>query len=180
MENSVNNCKSFISSKDTEEGQVMCLNGDNMKFTSYNDENEVANKLVKSLCSKYQEKLETSLKGSDLTLDSVQLLYYKYHIVNFKISNFIHSLDQIKKKNATINPKDEDNKCFQYTATVALNYKYIESHLERVSNTKPFIHKYSWKGINYVMQFIVMQKLITNISKIMIEIKNYHTLLIGM
>ena len=71
----------------------MCLNGDKMKFTSYNDENEVANKLVKSLCSKYQEKLETSLKGSDLTLDSVQLLYYKYHIVNFKISNFIHSLD---------------------------------------------------------------------------------------
>ena len=98
MENSVNNCKSFISSKDTEEGQVMCLNGDNMKFTSYNDENEVANELVKSLRSKYQEKLETSLKGSDFTLDSVQLLYYKYHIVNFKISNFIHSLDQIKKE----------------------------------------------------------------------------------
>ena len=71
----------------------MCLNGDNMKFTSYNDENEVANELVKSLCSKYQEKLETSLKGSDFTLDSVQLLYHKYHIVNFKISNFIHSLD---------------------------------------------------------------------------------------
>ena len=53
----------------------MCLNGDNMKFASYNDENEVANKLVKSLRSKYQEKLETSLKGSDFTLDSVQLLY---------------------------------------------------------------------------------------------------------
>ena len=50
----------------------MCLNGDNIKFTSYNDENEVANELVKSLCSKYQEKLETSLKGSDFTLDSVR------------------------------------------------------------------------------------------------------------
>ena len=30
-----------------------------------------------------------------------------------------------------------------------LNYEEIESHPERVSNIKPFINKYSWKGINY-------------------------------
>ena len=32
---------------------------------------------------------------------------------------------------------------------VALNYGEIESHPERVSNIKPFINKYKWKGINY-------------------------------
>ena len=32
---------------------------------------------------------------------------------------------------------------------VALNYRGIESHPERVSNIKPFINKYNWKGINY-------------------------------
>ena len=36
-----------------------------------------------------------------------------------------------------------------YTVTVALNYREIELHLERVSNIKPFIKKYKMKGINY-------------------------------
>ena len=33
--------------------------------------------------------------------------------------------------------------------TVALNYEEIESHPERVSNIKPLINKYNWKGIKY-------------------------------
>ena len=32
---------------------------------------------------------------------------------------------------------------FQYTATVALNNGEIESHLERVSNIRPFINNYN-------------------------------------
>ena len=31
---------------------------------------------------------------------------------------------------------------------VALNYEEIQLHPERVSNIKPFINKYNWKGIN--------------------------------
>ena len=54
-----------------------------------------------------------------------------------------------KKKKSTINPKNTDDKCFQYTATVTLNYKKSESHPELVSNIKPFINKYNWKGINH-------------------------------
>ena len=30
-----------------------------------------------------------------------------------------------------------------------LNYGEVESHPERVSNIKPFINEYKWKGINY-------------------------------
>ena len=51
-----------------------------------------------------------------------------------------------KKEEAAINPKNKDNKCFQ---TVALNCGETESHPERVSNIKPFIIKWNWKGINY-------------------------------
>ena len=32
---------------------------------------------------------------------------------------------------------------------VALNHKEIKWNPERVSNIKPFINKYNWKGINY-------------------------------
>ena len=35
------------------------------------------------------------------------------------------------------------------TATVPLNYVKFKWNPERVSNIKPFINKYNWKGINY-------------------------------
>ena len=65
----------------------------------------------------------------------------------------VHILMKIKK--ATINPKNEDNKCFQYAATVALSYDEIKCNTERVSNIKPFINKYNWKGINYLSKIDV-------------------------
>ena len=40
-------------------------------------------------------------------------------------------------------------KLFQYAVTVALNYGEIEWNPDRVSNIKPFINEYNWKGINY-------------------------------
>ena len=76
----------FISSKDTEEEREMYSSSDNIKCTSYNDANEVVNELFESLLSRYQENLETSMTGSDFIFDSVQLMYCKSHIVNFKPS----------------------------------------------------------------------------------------------
>ena len=37
----------------------------------------------------------------------------------------------------------------QYAVTVALNYEEINWKPQGVSNIKPFINKYNWKGINY-------------------------------
>ena len=37
-----------------------------------------------------------------------------------------------KNKNARINPKNKDDKCFQYALTVALNYKQIEKDPQRI------------------------------------------------
>ena len=54
-----------------------------------------------------------------------------------------------EKKKATISPKNEDDKCFQQAVTVALNYEEIKWNTERVSNIKPLISKYNWKGISY-------------------------------
>ena len=49
----------FISSKDTEEECVMHSKSNNIKFTSYNNTNEVVDELFESLFSTYQENLET-------------------------------------------------------------------------------------------------------------------------
>ena len=77
-------------------------------------------------------------------------MYYKCHKASFGHGGlYIHSLDWIKKKKATINPKNKDNKCCQYAVMVILNYEETESPPERVSNIKAFINKYNWKEINY-------------------------------
>ena len=59
------------------------------------------------------------------------------------------STESLKNKKATINPKNNNNNCFQYALTVALNYQNIKSHPERISNIKLFIDHYDWKGINF-------------------------------
>ena len=130
-----------MSSKHTEEERVMHSTSDNIKFTSYNGANEVVNELFASLRSRYQENFETSMRGSDLIFDSHQLMYYKCHKVNFKRGgSHIDSPDWIKKKKATINLKNMDDKRFQYAATVILNYEEIKRNSERVSNIKSFIN----------------------------------------
>ena len=51
----------FISSKDTEEEHVIYSMSDDIKFTPYNDANEIVNALFESLLSRYRDNLETSM-----------------------------------------------------------------------------------------------------------------------
>ena len=86
------------------------------------------------------------MKGSDFMFSSVQYLCYKCHKVNFKSAgSYIDTPGWIKKKKATINPKNTDDECFQYAVTL----EDIESHPERVSNIKSIINTSSRKGISY-------------------------------
>ena len=62
------------------------------------------------------------MRGKDFTFDSVQLMYFKCHKVNFKRGDsYIDSLGRIKKEKATINPKNMDNKCSHDVVTLSLN-----------------------------------------------------------
>ena len=52
-----------------------------------------------------------------------------------------------KRSKSPINPKNKDDKCFQYAVTVALNHDKINKDLQRVSKIKPFINQYNWNDI---------------------------------
>ena len=78
----------------------MYSTSNNIKFTSYNDETEVANEFFESLRSEYQDNLETSMRRSNFIFDSVPLINYKCSKVSFKhVGSYIDSPDQIKKSN---------------------------------------------------------------------------------
>ena len=90
------------------------------------------------------------MRGGDFIFDSVQIMYYKCHKLMFRCGCLdIDSPVWIKQKTVTINPKNEDDKCFQYAVTFALNYEEIRWNPERVPSIKLFVKKYNWKGIKY-------------------------------
>ena len=140
----------FISSIDNDEERVMHSKSDNIEIMISDEADEVIKELFDSLKNRYQSNLE-SMKGSEFVFDCVHLMYYKCHKVNLNHGgSYVDSPDWIKNKKATINPINKrDNKCFQYAATVTLNYKEIGKHAERITKIKPFINKYKWEGINF-------------------------------
>ena len=62
--------------------------------------------------------------------------------------SYIKSPEWLKNKKATINPQNEnDDNCFQYAITVALNHQNIVRDLQGISKNKPLINQYNWKRI---------------------------------
>ena len=60
------------------------------------------------------------MRGSEFVFDSLDLLHYKLQKISVnRIGSYIDSPKWLKNKKATINPKNNGDKCFQYALTVA-------------------------------------------------------------
>ena len=56
-------------------------------------------------------------------------------------STFVETLKWINNKKCTINPQNNDNKCFQYSVTLSLYHKQIiRRNLFRISKVRTFIN----------------------------------------
>ena len=76
-------------------------------------------------------------------------MYYKLHKISLnRAGSFIDSPKWLKIKKATINSKTNDDKCFQYLITVALNHEQVKGHPETISNFEPSTDRYDWKERN--------------------------------
>ena len=113
-----------FSCKDSEETRIMYIPSDNIEIMMSSETDEIIEELFKSLLQRYQEGLGASMKGSEFVFDRVNSLYYKLHKISLnKGGSYIDFPKWLKNKRATINPKNNDNKCFQYAITEALNHK---------------------------------------------------------
>ena len=90
------------------------------------------------------------MRGIEFVFDCVESLNYIFHKVDLKRSgSYIETSEWLKNKGAIINCQNDDDKCFQYAITIALNYDEIGNNHQRVNKVKPFIDQYSWKDINF-------------------------------
>ena len=101
-------------------------------------------------CKDTKKIYKKKMKGSGFAFDGVNYLYYDLNKVSIsKGGSYIDSPKCVKEKKSTINPKNNDYKCFQYAVTLALNLKKINGHPQRISKIKPFIEEYNWKDIDF-------------------------------
>ena len=141
----------FISSLDSEDIRVMDSKSKNVEILMGDETDDIIKEVFKFFKQTYQERLEKKVKGSDFAFKNVELYYYSLHKTRLRRGkSYIESPEWLKNKKVTINSQNEDdNSCFQYAITVALNHQNSENHSERISNIKSFINKYNWKDIYF-------------------------------
>ena len=142
---------SFISQKpNSNEIRVMFTRSTPEEFMIGSETEEVAEKLIMSILKKYQDNLQNKMKGSDFIFNGINYLYYDLNRITIsKGGSYIESPKWLKDKKCTINQKNNDNKCFQYATTLALNINSIDKHPQRVLKIKAFIDNYNWNDINF-------------------------------
>ena len=137
----------FISLKPgSDENRIMYTRSDNVEILFGDDKDDIIEQLFESLLQKYEENLQNKVRGSEFEFDSVNFLYYDFNKTSInRGGSYIDSPKWLKNKKSTINPKNNDDKCFQYAVTLALNLDKIKKDPQRVSKIKPFIEKYNWE-----------------------------------
>ena len=142
---------SFISRKPNfNEIRVMFTRSIPEEFMISSETEEVAEKLIMSILQKYQDNLQNKMKGSDFIINGINYLYYDLNRITIsKGGSYIESPKWLKDKKCTINQKNNDNKCFQYAATLAININSIDKHHQRITKIKPFINNYKRNDINF-------------------------------
>ena len=140
----------FISSRNFIENRDTYSKSDRFEIIMGGNTNEIIRNICNSLLRRYQGGLQEPMRGSELVFDYVDSLNYIFHKVYLKrLESYIETPDWIIKKKATINVENDDDKCFQCSVTVALDYDEIGNLRQSVNKVKSFIDQYNRKDINF-------------------------------
>ena len=91
----------------------------NVEFVSGTETSDAINEIFKSSLKRYQEWLETKMRGSRFTFERVDLLEYHLHKTSLNSgSSYIKSPDWLRNKGTTINP-------YIYMTMNALNMQWL-------------------------------------------------------
>ena len=140
----------FVSSNDTGEIHTIFEWSDNEEIRLGNETDDIIKRLINSFLNNFQKEEIILRNGSNVVFGSVDLLSYHIHKTSLRRGNsYIKSPEWILNKRATINPKNHDNKCFEYYIAIALHHQQIRSHPKRMSNNDFYSYMYNWKGIEF-------------------------------
>ena len=90
----------------------------------YSERDEVTEELFEPLLQSYQQGLEEEMRGSEFIFDSDNYIHHHFQKISLnRGGSYIECPEWLKNKKATINTKNNDDKCLQYASNVALDYQ---------------------------------------------------------
>ena len=136
----------------------------------------IIDELRKSLLQNYKKDLKEPMIGNDFVPHSIDLLYYHLQKIGLKRGGSCIDFPKwLKNKKATINPENNDDNCFQYALTVALNYQNIEKILKKyrklnlllisIIGRKQILHHTQKNTQKTIRQFLLISYLYQTILK---------------
>ena len=149
IEHYLKNMKSYLGNvidelKNLDEWKIHLTKSDYIEIMIGNKTDGIINELFELPLSRHQIGLEVSIKGSEFVFDYIDGLHYKCNKIDLnRCGSYIDFPKWLKNKNATINPKNNDDKCFRYAIIAA--QKNIGKHPEIIIKIKPYIDQYEWE-----------------------------------
>ena len=128
-------------------------------------------KILKSMIEKVLENMaKFQRRGSNWRFE--EILKLALHLVEFALlkgNSRIPLPEEIAKKKAVINMKNEDNECFKWCVTRALNK--VDKNKERITQElRKQAEKLNWKGISFPMEEEKIDRFAKNNPKISIHV----------
>ena len=112
----------------------MHTRSNNEEFMNGSNTDEIIKGLSESFLQEYEENLQEKMKGSEFEFDGVDFLYYDFNKISLnRGGSYVDSPKWLKDKKSTINPKNNNDKCFQYAVTLALNLDKSKKDLQIIS-----------------------------------------------
>ena len=103
----------------------MHTRSDNIEIMIGDDNDDIIEEFFNSLIEKYEENLQNKMRGSDF--DGVNFLYCDFNEISLnRGGSYIDSPKWLKDKKSTTSTRNNDDKCFQYAITLALNLDNIK------------------------------------------------------
>ena len=142
----------FVSSNDTGEIRIIFVWSNNEEIRLGNETDDIIKGFINSFLIEYPKEELILRNGSNFVFESVDLLSYHIHKASLKKENsYIKSPEWIVNKKATINVKNKNDNCFEYSIIVALHHQCFKNHPKRLSNIHHFYScEYNWEGIEFL------------------------------
>ena len=111
-----------------------------------NDIGEIVGSMIKHMS---QQVENPALRDSKFVFDRVMHKDINFHRLNLtRGSSYIPLPAWLSRKEAIINPKNLDMKCFKWAVIAALKWREIEGNVQRVSKRRRH-NDLDWDGINF-------------------------------
>ena len=132
--------------KDQVEQVDLAFNSRMMSVYNLNDTDEIVGSMITHMSQQIENP---ALRNSKLAFDSVMYTDISIHRLNLiRGSSYIPLPDWLAKKEAIINSKNLDMKCFKWAVIAAMKWEEIGRNHQRVSKLKRF-DNLDWDGINF-------------------------------